>query len=85
MTEQGDYSQATVDMEVDAHPRVREFLLRKGLVGALERCMMATHGRGPTGFGELTLSTLPRMASKGVWGLTDACLSSLYSARKVWA
>ena len=51
-TEQTDYSQATVDMEVDAHPRVREFLLRNGLVPALKRCMTATHGCGPTGFGE---------------------------------
>lgn len=72
VTEQGDYSQATVDMEVDAHPRVRDFLLAKGLVRALERCMMATHGRGPTGFGEsLTISTLPRTAAPARGVLTN--------------
>lgn len=48
-----DYAQSTVDLEVDAVPRVRDWLLQCGLMPALTRCMLASHGHPPIAFDDV--------------------------------
>ena len=47
------YTQATVDLEVDAAPRVQSFLRTRGLVHAVASCMLRTHGHVPAAFDDV--------------------------------
>ena len=54
VTESGKkYLQATVDIEIDKAPSIRNFLLEHGLVQELSKAMIASHGQRPLGFDDV--------------------------------
>ena len=48
-----EYHQSTFDLEVDASPKVREYLVKNGFVPALCDCMMLSHGTSPVAFDDV--------------------------------
>ena len=65
------YTQATVDLEVDAAPTVRAWLLRRGLLPAISRCMRATHGAAPAAFDDVFV------VKYDATGTSDVCQQAL--------
>lgn len=48
-----DYVQATVDLEVDSAPEVREWLLSRNLVSTVKKCILSTHCVDIIGFDDV--------------------------------
>lgn len=47
------YTQSTVDIEIDSAPLIRKWLIDRGLITVVSRCMMATHGSSPIAFDDV--------------------------------